>query len=65
MIRIGRGDPANRDSIIDVLDGIGIPIEIVDERRTTRGTKFRDQNAAVRIARESSDPDEGINFKNG
>ena len=55
IIRIGKGDPANRDSIIALLDGIGIPIEIVDERWTTRGTKYRDQNAAVKIARDSGE----------
>ncbi|MGA1822192.1 MAG: hypothetical protein ACMUIG_06675 [Thermoplasmatota archaeon] len=51
-IRIGGGDPENRDRIISSLDGISVPIEIVDERSTTRGNKFRDQNSAVRIARD-------------
>lgn len=51
LIRIGSGDPLNRDMILKSIVTLGLPIEVVDERRTTRGTRHRDQNAAVRIAR--------------
>ena len=51
LVRLGIGDPKNRDVILSSIESLGIPIEMVDERRTTRGTRNRDQNAAAIIAR--------------
>lgn len=56
LIRIGDGDPSARDSIIEELDGMGIPMELVDERRTSISSRFRDEIAALKIAHTSGVP---------
>jgi hypothetical protein len=62
LIRIGVGDPKNRDLIIDGLRAGGFLIEVVDETMTTIGSRYRDENAAVRIARTSGVPLHNVNI---
>ena len=50
-LRVGHGDPTNRNRIINALAPLGLPVEIVDEKGTTRRTSSPDADAAVAIAR--------------
>ncbi|MCK5772146.1 MAG: hypothetical protein KAH57_00010 [Thermoplasmata archaeon] len=56
LLRMGDGDPASRDAILGELSPLGIATELVDERFTTRGTKYRDENAAIHIGRTLGRP---------
>lgn len=56
LIRMGDGDPMSRDAILTELIPLGISTELVDERFTTKGTKFRDENAAIHIGRTLGRP---------
>ncbi len=56
MVRIGDGAPKSRDTIIDSIKVRKIPMELVDESRTTTGKKFRDEAAAVMIAQTEGEP---------
>jgi hypothetical protein len=56
LIRIGNGDPESRDPIIEIVRKAGFPLEIVDESRTTKTKRYRDENAAVLIAQTKGDP---------
>ncbi len=51
LLRIGNGDPENRGRIIADLRDFKGPVELVDERMTSRGVRLRDENAAVAISR--------------
>ncbi len=55
MVRVGHGDPTNRNRIINALSVAGVQAEIVDERGTTRRDRRRDDvrnvEAAIDIAR--------------
>jgi hypothetical protein len=50
-IRIGHGDPTNRNRILNALSRDRIPVEIVDEAGTTRRSPQPDVDAAIDIAR--------------
>ncbi len=54
-VRVGHGDPTNRNRILNALSEAGLQAEIVDERGTTRHDRRRDDarniEAAVDIAR--------------
>ena len=50
LLRVGDGDPTNRDRIINALWEVAHNIEMVDERSTTRRTGHPDADAAVAIA---------------
>lgn len=51
-IKIGCGDPTQRNRIVNALFGLGIPIEIVDEASTTRKhVRNPDIDAALNIAK--------------
>ncbi len=50
VIRIGDGDLTNRNRIIAAMMGLGVSLELVDEKNTTRFTKNSDIEAAIRIA---------------
>jgi hypothetical protein len=50
-IRIGHGDPTNRNRILNALARDRLPVEIVDEAGTTRRTSQPDVDAAIDIAR--------------
>jgi len=56
LVRIGDGAPRSRDTITDSIKIRKIPMELVDERRTTTGKKFRDEAAAVMIAQTEGEP---------
>lgn len=57
VIRVGHGDPTNRNRIINALHGLGVLIEIVDEQGTTKRTEeFPDIKAAINIAMSSGTP---------
>ncbi len=49
-LRIGHGDPTNRNRIINSLSSQELEIEIVDERGTTPRSDLPDQEAAIGIA---------------
>ncbi len=49
-VRIGHGDPTNRNRIINALSKEGVRVEIADEAGTTRRTDQPDVDAAIRIA---------------
>jgi len=49
-VRIGHGDPTNRNRIINTLSRDGARVEIVDEAGTTHRTDQPDVDAAIRIA---------------
>ncbi len=49
-VRIGHGDPTNRNRIINALSREGARVEIVDEAGTTHRTDQPDVDAAIRIA---------------
>lgn len=53
-VRIGHGDPTNRNRILNALSATGVQAEIVDERGTTKRYKRRDDarniEAAIEIA---------------
>lgn len=49
-VRIGHGDPTNRNRIINVLSRDGVRVEIADEAGTTQRTDQTDIDAAIRIA---------------
>ena len=49
-LRIGHGDPTNRNRIINSLSSQRYDIQIVDESRTTRRSNTPDQEAAMGIA---------------
>ena len=53
VIRVGHGDPTNRNRIINALSDLNVKIEIVDERSTTERTEFPDIKAAINIALSS------------
>jgi len=50
LLRVGHGDPTNRDRIINSLWDVTRNIEMVDETSTTRRTGHPDADAAVTIA---------------
>lgn len=50
-LRVGHGDPTNRNRIINALAPLGLPVEIVDEKGTTHRSPSPDADAAVAIAR--------------
>ena len=50
IVRIGHGDRTNRNRIFNTLWDEGHPLEIVDERNTTRKSQTPDEDAAVEIA---------------
>ncbi|MEA3557926.1 MAG: hypothetical protein U9R75_01605 [Candidatus Thermoplasmatota archaeon] len=56
LVKIGDGDPSSRDMIIDELSRAGLSMELVDEHRTTTTRRFRDENAALKIARTRGKP---------
>jgi hypothetical protein len=51
--RVGRGDPPNRNRIVNALIGFGYPVEITDERSTSRGNEMPHVKAAMDIANTS------------
>lgn len=51
QIRVGHGDPTNRNRILNALARTGVPVEIVDEAGTTRRSPQPDVDAAIDIAR--------------
>lgn len=50
IVRVGNGDPTNRNRTINALQELGLHIQIVDERSTTKRTEFPDIQAAINIA---------------
>ena len=50
-VRIGHGDPTNRNRILNAVSRDRIRVEIVDEAGTTRRTPQPDVDAAIEIAR--------------
>jgi hypothetical protein len=50
-VRVGHGDPTNRNRVLNALASEGIRIEIVDEAGTTRRSPQPDVDAAIDIAR--------------
>lgn len=50
VIRIGNGSPTDRNRIIEAIAPLGLPTEVVDERRTTKRTPAPDIEAAIKIA---------------
>lgn len=50
-VRVGHGDPTNRNRILNSLADVGLRVEIVDEAGTTHRTPQPDLDAAVDIAR--------------
>lgn len=50
-VRVGHGDPTNRNRILNALADDGLSVEIVDEAGTTHRTPQPDLDAAVDIAR--------------
>jgi len=50
-LRVGNGDPTNRNRTINALAPLGLPVEIVDEKGTTHRSPNPDADAAVEIAR--------------
>jgi hypothetical protein len=50
IVRVGHGDPTNRNRTINALQELGLHIQIVDERSTTKRTEFPDIQAAINIA---------------
>ncbi len=50
-VRIGHGDPTNRNRILNALAGDRLRVEIVDEAGTTHRTPQPDVDAAIDIAR--------------
>ncbi len=50
-VRVGHGDPTNRNRILNALAEDGLSVEIVDEAGTTHRTPQPDLDAAVDIAR--------------
>jgi hypothetical protein len=51
--RVGHGDPPNRNRIVNALMGLGYPIEIINERSTSRGFDRPHVQAAMDIALHS------------
>ena len=49
-IRVGHGDPTNRNRTLNALAREGLPAEIVDEAGTTERTEEPDIDAAIKIA---------------
>ncbi|MEK6987632.1 MAG: hypothetical protein AABX97_05990 [Candidatus Thermoplasmatota archaeon] len=50
-VRVGHGDPTNRNRILNSLSRDGLHVEIVDETSTTHRTAQPDLDAAIDIAR--------------
>ncbi len=50
LIRIGHGDPTNRNRIIHAVWDLADEVEIVDETKTTKRTETPDIDAAIMIA---------------
>jgi hypothetical protein len=50
LVRIGHGDRTNRNRIFNALWDMGLRVEIVDERNTTKRSRTPDEDAAVEIA---------------
>jgi hypothetical protein len=48
--RVGHGDPPNRNRIVNALLELGYPVEITDERSTSRGRDRPHMQAAMDIA---------------
>jgi hypothetical protein len=48
--RVGHGDPPNRNRIVNALLELGYPVEITNERSTSRGTDRPHTHAAMDIA---------------
>jgi hypothetical protein len=61
VVRLGNGDPVNRDRIMDGLIARNLHIEMVDESMTTTERKFRDETSAVAIAMTGGIPIEEAN----
>jgi hypothetical protein len=55
LIRIGHGDPTNRNRIIQAVWSLADEVEIVDESMTTKKTVTPDIDAAIMIAFTSGD----------
>jgi hypothetical protein len=55
LIRIGHGDPTNRNRIIHAVWDLADEVEIVDETMTTKRTETPDIDAAIMIAFTSGD----------
>ncbi|MBN1389367.1 MAG: hypothetical protein JXA22_01870 [Candidatus Thermoplasmatota archaeon] len=55
-VRVGDGDPAQGSLIIAEIMRRGPAVELVDESQTTRTKRYRDENAAVLIARTRGRP---------
>ena len=51
--RVGHGDPPNRNRIVNALLEFGFPVEITDERSTSKGRKMPHVKAAMDIANTS------------
>ena len=56
LVRVGDGDPGQGEVILSDLRGAGFRTELVDESKTTRTKRYRDENAAVLIARTPGEP---------
>jgi hypothetical protein len=52
-VRVGHGDPTNRNRVLNALASEGLRMEIVDEAGTTRRSPQPDVDAAIDIARTS------------
>jgi len=55
-VRVGHGDPTNRNRILNSLAREGLRVEIVDEAGTTRRSPHPDVDAAIDIARTPGTP---------
>jgi len=51
LVRVGNGDPRRGKMIFSGLLDMGMETEIVNEKSTSRSRRYRDQNAAIMIAR--------------
>jgi hypothetical protein len=56
LVRLGDGDPSNRDRTLKYLNQKGIPVEIVDESMTTTARRYRDEVSALAIALTPGNP---------
>jgi hypothetical protein len=60
LVRIGHGDPTNRNRIIRAIWDLADKVEIVDETKTTKRTETPDIDAAIMIAFTSG---EGVDIR--
>lgn len=56
LVRLGDGDPSNRDRTLKYLYQTDIPVEMVDESMTTTARKYRDEVSAIAIALTPGNP---------